>query len=251
MVGLATAEPTPKKPKRGQKSSRTKAAPKKVHRMLMDDDDEEQEEDRKDVAMHREQEQLPPVVLPAKRTFTDIEAQPTFAIWDDSQEKAVRQRVVNQRSSMPPLRPLPIAGDRPPGKDQVGSAGHMFMVPEVVREMSGWIAGYLDLPPQAIKDAELVGRYAQVFFVGEGQPGSLEFGLSDPAFEDWDDRKAQRVILSPGDSFYVPPGNIYRLENHSLAKTCKIFFVVIEPIADPYGDAGSSVSAATVAASSR
>ena len=40
-------------------------------------------------------------------------------------------------------------------------------------------------------------------------------GLADPQEEEWRDEIAQRVLLRQGDFFFVPPGNIYRLENHS------------------------------------
>ena len=38
------------------------------------------------------------------------------------------------------------------------------------------------------------------------------------------------MLLKKGDSFYVPPGNIYRLENHSTAKSCMLFWTIIKPI---------------------
>lgn len=106
--------------------------------------------------------------------------------------------------------------------------------------------GYIDLPAEAIKDAEGVGKYTQLYFVAEGQPGSLEFALADPSDDVWVDETAQRMLLGPGDSFYVPPGNIYRLENHSKVKACKLYWVVVMPIAEPEDFAGSSVSEGTV-----
>ncbi len=36
--------------------------------------------------------------------------------------------------------------------------------------------GYVSLPPQAIKDAEKVGRYNQIFVLGECQDGAVELG---------------------------------------------------------------------------
>ena len=38
------------------------------------------------------------------------------------------------------------------------------------------------------------------------------------------------MLLKKGDSFYVPPCNIYRLENHSTVKSCKLFWTIIKPI---------------------
>lgn len=42
--------------------------------------------------------------------------------------------------------------------------------------------------------------------MGSCQAGALEFGLADPVQDEWVDQTAQRLLLSPGDSFYVPPG---------------------------------------------
>jgi centromere protein C len=104
----------------------------------------------------------------------------------------------------------------------------------------------VELPPQAIKDPEGVGKLAQVFFVASCQDKALEFALADPSNAEWDDSTAQRVLLSAGDSFYVPPGNWYRLENHSKVKNCRIHWIVIKPIQEPDRMVGSSVSDVTV-----
>jgi mannose-6-phosphate isomerase-like protein (cupin superfamily) len=69
-----------------------------------------------------------------------------------------------------------------------------------------------------------------VFFVADCQDGAVEMGIADPKLEEWEDAKAQRVLLKKGDSFYVPPGNIYRLENFSKVKSCMIFWTVIKPL---------------------
>jgi hypothetical protein len=72
------------------------------------------------------------------------------------------------------------------------------------------VVGFVELPPGANKDAEATGDFVQVFFVADAQDLSLEFALSDPRKTDWNDEAAQRQLLRKGDSFYVPPGNIYR-----------------------------------------
>jgi mannose-6-phosphate isomerase-like protein (cupin superfamily) len=48
--------------------------------------------------------------------------------------------------------------------------------------------------------------------------------------EEWDDKRAQRILLKKGDSFYIPPGNIYRLENHSGNQSCTIYWTIIKPM---------------------
>ena len=94
---------------------------------------------------------------------------------------------------------------------------------------SGWIAGFVELPGGAIKDEEIVGEYVQVFFVSDCEKGMVELGLSDPTADEWDDKKAQRILFKKGDSFFVPPANIYRLENHGI-KPCFIFWTIIKPV---------------------
>ena len=62
------------------------------------------------------------------------------------------------------------------------------------------------------------------------QHTTVELGIADPNKGEWDDAAAQRQMLDKGDSFYVPPGNIYRLENHSEVKTCMIHWCIIKPL---------------------
>ena len=45
---------------------------------------------------------------------------------------------------------------------------------------------------------------------------------------DFDADSAQRYLLSPGDQFFVPPNNVYRLENHSNLKASKLFWAIIK-----------------------
>jgi hypothetical protein len=98
--------------------------------------------------------------------------------------------------------------------------------------MPAWISGYAVLPPKAIKDAEGVGACSQVFFVHECHPKGLEVAVALPkekggkggnrgsggeADVTFDSATCQRYLLGPGDQFFVPPHNVYRLENHSPA----------------------------------
>ena len=195
-------------------------------------------------------EPLDESLLPTGVTYTradDLKAsEGELSVWDNYHEKTSREKVVCCVKNVGPPRELPRFDDRPLGKDKVGSACPLLSQREVTGQMPAWTAGYIDLPPGAIKDAEGIGQFAQLYFVSDAQPGSLEFGLADPRQDYWDDSTAQRVLLGPGDSFYVPPGNIYRLENHSLVKACKLHWVIFMPISDPNYVAGSSVSGGTV-----
>ena len=71
------------------------------------------------------------------------------------------------------------------------------------------------------------------------QDNALELGLADPKEEEWRDNLAQRVLLRQGDHFFVPPGNIYRLENHSAVSSCMLSWTIIKPLTnanyDSYG----------------
>jgi len=39
---------------------------------------------------------------------------------------------------------------------------------------------------------------------------AVEVAIADPSNEVWVAESAQRILLKTGDSFFVPPGNIYR-----------------------------------------
>lgn len=38
------------------------------------------------------------------------------------------------------------------------------------------------------------------------------------------------MLLRKGDSFFIPPGNIYRLENHSNTKSAMLYWTIIKPV---------------------
>jgi hypothetical protein len=181
-------------------------------------------------------------VLHALSPFTATHE--TLQVWDDYYDRPAPQQVVYVAEAQPAPQPLPVTGERPASRvDDVGYAAHYFHAPEMAGgTMSGWMAGAVELPPHAIKDAEGVGKYLQVFFVASAQAHALEFGLADPSQDAWIDGTAQRLLLSAGDSFYVPPGNIYRLENHSPTTTARLFWMIVYPVEDAAGGAVASVS---------
>lgn len=80
-----------------------------------------------------------------------------------------------------------------------------------------YIMGNLTLPPGGIKDPESVGACAQTFTVVSGQRNALEVSYGDPDVNEgeWEHESASRFLLNPGDIFRVPPGNCYRIQNHS------------------------------------
>jgi hypothetical protein len=104
-----------------------------------------------------------------------------------------------------------------------------FNAPTASGRFCGWLSGLVNLPPSAIKDAEGVGSCLQHFHVIECQPKALEFALANPEDGMFQNENAQRFLLSKGDAFYVPPGNMYRLENHSTSEACILSYVIIRP----------------------
>jgi hypothetical protein len=130
--------------------------------------------------------------------------------------------VIHLNEAAHPPTKLPITAVRPEGKNVVGVAAQSFNVPEIPQKMSGWISGFCELPPGGIKDAEGVGECCQVFQVASCQDGSVEFGLAHPSEEEWVDRLAQRTVLKARDSFYVPPGNIYRFVEVLSDMSCNV-----------------------------
>jgi centromere protein C len=114
----------------------------------------------------------------------------------------------------------------------VGSAAQAFNVPSDANDnYVGYIMGNLLLPPRGIKDAESVGPCSQTFTVCTGQKKALEVAFADPDGPEGmlEDDSAQRFLLGPGDLFRVPPGNTYRLENHSKTRSCLLTWTIIRP----------------------
>jgi centromere protein C len=114
----------------------------------------------------------------------------------------------------------------------VGIAAQAFNVENEENDVyPGYIMGSLTLPPKGIKDAESVGSCAQTFTVVRGQADSLELSYGDPYSDHgaWDPATAIRYLLKPGDMFRIPPGNCYRLQNHSKKQDCLLTWTIIRP----------------------
>jgi centromere protein C len=130
-------------------------------------------------------------------------------------------------------RDLPLAKSRKKGEGKVvGQAASAF---NILSDDSscyvGYIMGTFTLPPKGIKDAESVGQCAQTFTVVTGQQGALEVAYGDPDLQDGvlDMANAQRFLLGPKDLFRIPPGNCYRLQNHSKHTECFLSWTIIRP----------------------
>ena len=128
---------------------------------------------------------------------------------------------------------MPLGDERTEDESQkVGKAGQAFNVMnDDNNNYPGHIMGSLILPPNAIKDPESVGPCAQTFTVVSGQRGAVEVAYADPDGPDgvYEADSAQRFLLGPGDMFRVPPGNCYRLQNHSTMTDCMLTWTIIRP----------------------
>jgi centromere protein C len=132
-------------------------------------------------------------------------------------------------------RKLPLVKNRTKAEGKVvGKAAQAFNVPNGAKEgYAGYIMGNLTLPPKGIKDAESVGSCSQTFTVVTGQPGALEIAYADPDEDEngnLSPETALRYLLGPGDMFRVPPGNCYRLQNHSKTENCFLTWTIIRPV---------------------
>lgn len=116
------------------------------------------------------------------------------------------------------------------GGNVIGKAAQSFHVTnEENPAYPGFIAGSLALPPEAIKDAESVGLCAQIFTVIKGQEKCIEIAYcdTDQTGAIWEPNSAQRFLVSVGDQFLIPPGNSYRMENHSKTTEALLSWVII------------------------
>jgi len=239
MIGLLTANPTPQKKGKGGrlvKGSNSGNGVGVSKRLLQGDDEN-------GMRLIKTEE---PIVLPDDVVYLSRSNGDDLLVWDDQSDGTRDSKIVCYAETLQPPSALPITQPRRPGKEEVCYAAQSFSVPEIGGKMSGWISGYVELPAGAIKDAEGVGECAQVFFISECQDGAIELGISDPAEMEWRDDTAQRQLLKKGDSFYVPPGNIYRLENHSANQSCFIFWTIVKPLSPAAAAAAAAAAEASV-----
>lgn len=231
-AGVSKAAPTPRKPvpkKRGLSrlsglKSKTTAFGSKKRKSTDEQDGEVDDDDDDDDILGN----TPRFANNENYLYKEREHD-NMLVWDEFIEDIQEQHVFCTKKSLMPPTPLPITATRRVNNFKVGVAAQYFNMNEIPGLASGWIAGYVELPGGAIKDEEIVGEYVQVFFVSECESGTVELGLSDPTLDEWDDSKAQRILLKKGDCFFVPPANIYRLENHG-RNTCVIFWTIIKPV---------------------
>lgn len=113
----------------------------------------------------------------------------------------------------------------------VCSAAQAFNISNNDTPFPGYLMGNLIMPPKAIKDAESVGNCAQTFTCVFGQIDAIEVAYGDPDARDGalDPSTATRFFVNVGDMFRIPPGNCYRLENHSEDAEAYLTWTIIRP----------------------
>jgi centromere protein C len=214
------ALPTPyKEVKREVKEKKTKK------RKKGDDDDSDDDTTRKSV-----KESSPFDDKPLRKKVR-IKNGESGSAWSETLESSTDMKIVSRLDNRS-FSKLPLSTTRKKRESKVvGFASQAFHVSTDDDDLfPGYIAGNVVLPPRGIKDAEGVGLCSQVFNVGDCQPNSLEFALADPTGQDgeFDPKSAQRYLLSKGDMFQIPPGNVYRIENHSKTEKANLFWTIIK-----------------------
>jgi centromere protein C len=227
VVAVQKAQPTPyKEVKRTvPEKKKTKSKNKEGKRKRGGDSDSEDDDDTN--------------VSSTKKKFDDATLRKKYRIhngesgkvWSETLESVTETKIVSRIDNRT-FSKLPLSASRKKRESKVvGFASQSFHVPTDDDDLfPGYISGNVVLPPRGIKDAEGVGLCSQVFNVGDCQPNSLEFALADPSGQDgeFDPKTAQRFLLSKGDMFQIPPGNVYRIENHSANVKATLFWTIIK-----------------------
>lgn len=216
VVGVVTALPTPYKAVK-------KREPKEKKKRRRGSDDEDSDDDTK-----RARSPFDDKALCKKYRIRNGES---GSVWSETLESSTDIKIVS-RLDRRSFSKLPLSSARKQRESKVvGFASQAFHVPTDADDLfPGYIAGNVVLPPRGIKDAEGVGLCSTVFNIGDCQPNSLEFAIADPKGQDgeFDPKTAQRYLLSKGDIFQIPPGNVYRIENHSRVEKANLFWTIIK-----------------------
>ena len=227
VVAVQKAQPTPyKEVKRTvPEKKKTKSKNKEGKRKRGGDSDSEDDDDTN--------------VSSTKKKFDDATLRKKYRIhngesgkvWSETLESVTETKIVSRIDNRT-FSKLPLSALREKRESKVvGLISQSFHVPRDDNDLfPGYISGNIVLPPRGIKDPEGVGLCSQVFNVGDCQPNSLEFALADPSGQDgkFDPKTAQRFLLSKGDMFQIPPGNVYRIENHSANVKATLFWTIIK-----------------------
>jgi len=121
--------------------------------------------------------------------------------------------VVAKTQKMVSLEPLASVHQEGPKMNpkRLAYGGKMF-------EEEGFSSGVLSLPPQAVKHFEMAHQ-SEIFYVAQCSTNGLELRIH-----------RSKMKLSQGDSFTVPPSNVYYLKNLSTKPVLLYFVLVKHPV---------------------
>lgn len=142
LIGVTVANPTP-----GRKISKQRPqARRQLQNHLSDDDDAP-------AIRSPAKKRLSKIKLPSDVLYIPKSKSEVLSVWDEATEGPKDVKVVCIYDTLLPLTALPVVTTaRKPGKEHlVGYAAQSFNVSEADVPMSGWISGFLELPPGAIK----------------------------------------------------------------------------------------------------
>lgn len=221
--GIQKALPTPYK---------KRVLPVKKKKVESDSDDDSEPKPKKHVrskidTLYAEVEEFDASELKKKYSIIDGV---TASVWDENNTESVDMKVFCYKKNLA-MHSLPQLGNRKSSEGKVTCKAAQAFNKTQEGLIPGYIVGCLELPPKGIKDPESVGPCCQIFNVGDCQPKSVEIAIANPDVNDgnYDEDSAQRFLLSKNDSFHLPPGNVYRIQNHSKTTTCILHWTIIQP----------------------
>lgn len=156
MVGLQPVEPTPVKKNKKRKMDRAKEEEdkKKRNRMhktskgkktVVEVEEEEQgnrqEVDDDDDVQGDAMDDFVVVDVPSSNKYVDRSDNSKFIVWNEYERSETMMQVVRTTEFSQPTMQLQKGIMRPPERDQVGFACHVFNVDEVPGTISGWLSG--------------------------------------------------------------------------------------------------------------
>mmetsp|Transcript_4494 Transcript_4494/g.8639 ORF Transcript_4494/g.8639 Transcript_4494/m.8639 type:complete len:723 (+) Transcript_4494:342-2510(+) len=226
VAGVQQAEPTPYKQRA-------------IVRRKSDQDEDDDSDDDNDANRKRKADKSSkksdiddkPFDSTKLRKKFDIEDGDTAPIWWESKGVTLDKKVLCYRQNLK-LHELPLSKKRSKKDGKVvAKAAQAFNIEPQEDNMPGYICGCMDVPPLGIKDEEGVGPCSQVFNVGDCQPKSVELAIAHPDVNggNFEADSAKRFLLSKGDMFHIPAGNVYRIQNHSKTTTCTLNWTIIRP----------------------
>lgn len=200
-ASTAAARPRSEKRKAGKEEKAEKANKHKAKKVKTSDSVSEPEPEQPEESIEE--------VLAASRSETSskrVFVEPTCEVLDSNTNELVRAVVAKPRDAVF-LQPLYVGSKVPAKLAPLG--GKML-------EEADFSNGILVLPPNSVKNFELATQ-AEVFYVAKANQLSLDVQIHK-----------SRFTFSQGDSFTVPPGNMYHIKNTSSTSSVELYFFLVK-----------------------